>query len=92
LTEKQAESSLLSTSWGLELIDEELAALLRTTVPPLGKLLQYKQDDEITQNDGRDGRPLWITIGVHVYDISGTMAQRPEFPLTQNSTPPYSPG
>lgn len=38
----------------------------------LGKLLPQRCPEEVSECDGRDGAPLWVSIGTDVYDITGT--------------------
>lgn len=37
----------------------------------IGKLLPQRCPEEVSECDGRDGAPLWINIGIDVYDITG---------------------
>ena len=39
--------------------------------PPLGRVVQWYSEAEILENDGEEGRRLWITLGSDVYDITG---------------------
>lgn len=37
-----------------------------------GRLLLPKTAEEVLENDGTHGRPLWVIVGSEVFDITGT--------------------
>lgn len=36
----------------------------------VGYVLQWKHEADVAENDGRNGRPLWIYLGLDVFDIT----------------------
>lgn len=40
----------------------------------MGRLMQqWMKEEDITEMDGLNGRPLWIVIGTRVFDATGTI-------------------
>lgn len=39
---------------------------------PVGKLIRPLRDEDVAERDGEHGRPLWITLGQDVFNITGT--------------------
>ncbi len=65
-------TSIRRTERGLEVGRSEVEQV-RNKVVRLGGLLQQKNTEEVRENDGRgghSGRPLWITMGFDIYDIT----------------------
>lgn len=38
----------------------------------MGYVLRWMHEEVVAENDGRDGRPLWINIGLNVFNITST--------------------
>lgn len=38
----------------------------------MGYVLRWMHEELVAEKDGRDGRPLWINIGLNVFNITGT--------------------
>lgn len=45
---------------------------VQRTVQPIGQLAMRRRAEEIAECNGQNGAPLYITIGINVYDITGT--------------------
>ncbi|KAF7544857.1 hypothetical protein G7046_g9696 [Stylonectria norvegica] len=43
----------------------------------VGYVLQWKHESDVVENDGQDGRPFWITIGLDVFDLTGKLSYIP---------------
>lgn len=38
---------------------------------PIGKLLTQRCSEEVAEYNGQNGAPLWVSIGMDIYDITG---------------------
>lgn len=45
---------------------------LMASYSPVGKLIRPIRDEDVAERDGEHGRPLWITLGQDVFNITGT--------------------
>lgn len=43
----------------------------------VGYVLQWMHEEDVAENDGQDGRPLWITIGLDVFNITSRVFHWP---------------
>ncbi|KAL0944769.1 cytochrome b5-like heme steroid binding domain-containing protein [Colletotrichum truncatum] len=38
--------------------------------PPLGRAMLWRREEDVRINDGREGRPKWISVGADVFDVT----------------------
>jgi hypothetical protein len=67
---------VIGTSKGPTLVDghpqaDTIRAEFRDILLPLGKLLEKRRPEEVAEYDGLNGAPMFVTIDVDVFDITG---------------------
>lgn len=62
---------LTKTLLGLKAVPS-LQREMRGWNAPVGRLIRPLRRQEISERDGENGRPLWITFGQNAFDITGT--------------------
>jgi hypothetical protein len=55
-------------------ISNELRRMDKLSV--VGRVAQWRQEEEVREFDGENGSPKWITLGDMFYDISGRLSIR----------------
>lgn len=55
----------------------QIRAEFRKSIQPIGKLLMYKRHEEIAEHNGKNGMPLWISVGTDVYDVTSESRPSP---------------
>lgn len=49
----------------------EIRRIITRDPQPLGKVLQWIRAEEVAEYDGTDGKPLYVTLRGHVFNITG---------------------
>lgn len=58
------------STYGFHVIDGMEAHFPAKITEKVGYVLRWMHEEDVAENDGQDGRPLWITIGLDVFNIT----------------------
>jgi hypothetical protein len=54
------------------IVSAEIRRVIRLDPKPLGKVLQWVRAEEVAEYDGTSGKPLYVTLRGHVFNITGS--------------------